>query len=125
MIQILDQVAQQSDFVVIDSPPAGAVTDATVLAARVDGVLLVIEPKHTRLPSAVQVVQQLRRAGANVVGLVFNNIPLGRSGYYNGYYSGYYYQYLYPYGEDGRKGRELRRRRVKVKKRHGAEVAGE
>jgi non-specific protein-tyrosine kinase len=116
MIHILDQVAKQSDFVVIDSPPAGAVTDAIVLAARVDGVLLVVEPKHTRLPSVVQVVEQLRRAGANVVGLVFNNVPLGRSGYYNGYYSGYYYQYLYPYGEDGPKGGKPRRRRVKVKK---------
>jgi len=116
MIQILDQVAKQTDFVVIDSPPAGAVTDAIVLAARVDGVLLVVEPKHTRLPSVVQVVEQLRRAGANVVGLVFNNVPLGRSGYYNGYYSGYYYQYVYPYGEDGPKGGKARRRRVKVKK---------
>lgn len=116
MTQILDQVVQRSDFVIIDSPPAGAVTDATLLAARVDGVLLVIEPKRTRLPSAVQVVQQLRRAGANVVGLVFNNIPLGRSGYYNGYYSGYYYQYVYPYGEDGREGRQPQRRRVRVKK---------
>lgn len=116
MIQILDQVAKQTDFVVIDSPPAGAVTDAIVLAARVDGVLLVVEPKHTRLPSVVQVVEQLRRAGANVVGLVFNNVPLGRSGYYNGYYSGYYYQYVYPYGEDGPKGGKPRRRRVKVKK---------
>jgi hypothetical protein len=64
----------------------------------------------------VQVVEQLRRAGANVVGLVFNNVPLGRSGYYNGYYSGYYYQYVYPYGEDGLKGGKPRRRRVKVKK---------
>ena len=116
MIQILDQVAKQTDFVVIDSPPAGAVTDAIVLAARVDGVLLVVEPKHTRLPSVVQVVEQMRRAGANVVGLVFNNVPLGRSGYYNGYYSGYYYQYVYPYGEDGPKGGKPRRRRVKVKK---------
>jgi non-specific protein-tyrosine kinase len=116
MIQILDQVAKQTEFVVIDSPPAGAVTDAIVLAARVDGVLLVVEPKHTRLPSVVQVVEQLRRAGANVVGLVFNNVPLGRSGYYNGYYSGYYYQYVYPYGEDGLKGGKPRRRRVKVKK---------
>jgi hypothetical protein len=62
------------------------------------------------------VVEQLRRAGANVVGLVFNNVPLGRSGYYNGYYSGYYYQYVYPYGEDGPKGGKPRRQRVKVKK---------
>ena len=116
MNQILEQVAKQSDFVVIDSPPAGAVTDAIVLAARVDGVLLVVEPMHTRLLSAVQVVEQLRRAGANVVGLVFNNVPLGRSGYYNGYYSGYYYQYVYPYGEDGHEGGKPRRRRVKVKK---------
>jgi capsular exopolysaccharide synthesis family protein len=117
MTQILDLVAGQSDFVIIDSPPAGAVTDPVVLAPHVDGVILVVEPKRTQLLSAVRVVEDLRRAGANVLGLVFNNVSIGRTGYYNGYYSGYYYQYVYTYGDDGHGKGKAKRKRTKAKTR--------
>jgi non-specific protein-tyrosine kinase len=101
MTQILQAAAQAADIVIIDSPPMGVVTDASVLAPRVDAVLLVVEPGQTPLAAARQAVDQLRRAGANVIGLVFNNVVLKRGGYYNGYYSGHY-SYEYAYGEDGR-----------------------
>ena len=107
---ILEELGKRGDYIVIDSPPASVVTDATILAARVDGVLLVIEPKRTRLASAVQVVDQMRRAGANVIGLVVNNIRPGHSGYYSTYYIKYTYE------EEPIEGGEVRRRRVKVKK---------
>jgi len=100
MERILAGLATSYDMVVVDSPPAGVVTDAAVLAGRVDGVLLVVEPKQTKLGAAMQTVEQLRRAGANLIGVVFNNVPLRRAGYYGGQYNGYYYQYAYDYGDD-------------------------
>lgn len=105
MLQIIHMLKGKYDFIIIDSPPVGAVTDATVLASRVDGVLMVVEPKKTRLGAAAQAVEQLRRADANLIGIVFNNVPIKRAGYYAGYASGYYcYQYAYSYG-NGRNGK--------------------
>ena len=98
MGQILDLVSEQADIVILDSPPAGVVTDAAVLAAKVDAVLLVVQPKRTPIGAAKQAMEQLQRAEANVIGIVFNNVSLRGSGYYyNGYYSGYYYHYEYDY----------------------------
>jgi non-specific protein-tyrosine kinase len=107
---IFDEVKKKYEYVVIDSPPASVVTDATILAARVDGVILVVEPKRTRLAAAVQVVSQMRRAGANVAGLVVNNIRPGHTGYYSSYYIKYTYE------EEPLENGEIRRRRVKAKK---------
>ncbi len=103
MLTILSKMEESADVVIIDSPPF-LVTDASVLASRVDGVILVIEPGTTTRNSALAVVNQLRRANANVIGVVFNRIDSNRAYAYGGYryYTSYYryhkgYQY---YGED-------------------------
>ncbi len=98
MIEILEGLATQADMVVLDSPPAGVVTDAVVMAPRVDGVILVVQPGKTKLPILLQAVELLRRSGANLLGVVFNNVPLNRAGYYGGYR----YQYAYGNGLDGK-----------------------
>jgi capsular exopolysaccharide synthesis family protein len=119
MSQLLDMFKGKYDFVVIDSPPIGVVTDPTVLSARVDGTLLVVEPKKTKLAAAIQALEQLRRANANVIGMVFNNVPMSRAGYYTGYSSGYYYyQYAYSYtkSEDGKEPQEFSTRKIKKEK---------
>ncbi|MCA9953067.1 MAG: polysaccharide biosynthesis tyrosine autokinase [Anaerolineales bacterium] len=102
MNQLLTAFTDQYDMVIIDSPPL-IVSDAAVLAARVDGVLLVLEPGRTEIGAASASVEQLRRVNANVLGVVFNRMPKKRPGYYTGY-SYYYDQYYQPYGykEDGR-----------------------
>ncbi len=91
MAQFLDQVKEQYDIIVFDSPPI-LVSDATVLASRVDGVLLVLNPGQTKKDAARATVEQVQRVGAKVIGLVFNRIPRHRSDYYGGYrhYSRYY-----------------------------------
>ena len=93
----------------------GAVTDPVILSAKTDAVLLVVEPKKTRMGAAVQAVEQLKRADANLIGMVYNNVPMKRAGYYTGYYSGYYYQYAYAY-TNGKNGKEP----VRAKRRVGA-----
>ena len=90
MSDILETLKRQADLVIIDSPPVMAVTDASVLAQRVDGVLLVIIPGETNTAAAKQTVQQLRRANANILGVVLNEVDLQRSRYTYYYYKGYY-----------------------------------
>ena len=106
MQQILAKVEAQSDVVILDSPPVIAVTDATVLSQRVDGVLLVIQPGTAKVAAIQKAIEQLRRVGANVIGVVLNNVASNSSRY-----SYYYYYYVDDYYGDRR-----RQKRKKKKK---------
>lgn len=99
MVDIIHQLKDQADLVVIDTPPLLAVTDACVLAPRVDGVLLIIKPGVTKLAACKQAVEQLRHVGAKILGVVLNEIEIKRSRYYYYHYRGYYYAYYDSYGE--------------------------
>lgn len=96
MDKILNDLVSVSDMVVIDSPPS-LVSDATILSAKVDGVILVLQPGNTSSASAIATLEQLERAGARVLGVVLNRIPRNRAEYYGGYqhYSLYYQGYSY------------------------------
>ena len=89
---ILGELSSSAEVVVIDSPPT-VVTDAQVMAPKVDGILLVIQPGQTRADSATAACEQFERAGGRLLGVVFNRIPRNRNHYYGGYryYSPYYY----------------------------------
>lgn len=95
MRDILDRIKEQSDITFIDTPPTMSVTDAVVLAPVVDGVIIVVKPGTTKMAAFEQSVDQLRRVGANLLGVIINDLDFNRSryGYYykNYYYSGYYY----------------------------------
>ncbi len=99
MTNFLQHVEDISDVVVIDSPPS-IVTDAAILSAKVDGVVLVVHPGKTHADDARAQLDQMRRAGARVVGVVLNRIPRRRGGYYSryGYKYHYYRNYRYDYG---------------------------
>lgn len=100
MIRLISNLKEVSDIVIFDSPPV-LLADASLLASRVDGVLIVVQPGHSRMDTTKVMVEQLRRAGANIIGVVFNRIPDNRSDYYGGYshYSRYYKYHGYYYGE--------------------------
>jgi capsular exopolysaccharide synthesis family protein len=96
MSRLLADLAGRFAMVLVDSSPASVVTDPVVLSEKVDAVLLVVEPGKSELPAAEHAVRALRRAGANLIGVVFNNVPLKRASYYGSYK----YQYEYKYEED-------------------------
>jgi capsular exopolysaccharide synthesis family protein len=91
MLRILEELSAEYDMIVIDSPPS-LVADAQVLAARVDGVLLVMQPGKTSVKTLRLTLEQLKRAGARILGVALNRIPRDRGGYYGGYHydQGYY-----------------------------------
>jgi Mrp family chromosome partitioning ATPase len=98
MSAILEKIKRHVDLVVLDTPPLMAVTDAAVLAPRVDGVLLVIKPGATRLSACRHSVEQLRRAGANILGVVLNDVNMRSARYRYSYYRSYYNSYYKKYG---------------------------
>lgn len=89
MQEVLHTLKNQADLVIVDTPAAAAVTDPSVLASHMDGVLLVVRPGVTKLALLQQSVEQLRRSGATLLGVVLNDVENKRSRY-NYYYKGYY-----------------------------------
>lgn len=69
---LLDQLRQQFDFVLIDSSPILVVTDACVVAPRVDGVLMVIRASKNGRPRAQRAKEILESVGAKILGIVVN-----------------------------------------------------
>ena len=78
---ILERMCEQADIVIIDTPPALAVTDASVLAPQVDGVVLVIRAGQTRKDALKETVTQMRSANANIIGVVLNDLDVNHSAY--------------------------------------------
>lgn len=75
------------DWVVIDSPPVMAVTDASIIAHEVTGVLFVIGAEMTSRHAARRALDQLEQVQAKLVGAVLNGVDVDRNPYY---YSDYY-----------------------------------
>ena len=100
MAEICTELAKNFDHIVIDSPPVLAVTDATIMAGLVDGVVLIAESGRTHRAGLLRTRAVLENAGARILGVVLNKLDLRRDGSY-GYGYGYHYypQYgRYPYG---------------------------
>jgi len=75
------------DWVIIDSPPVMAVTDAALVAHSASGVVFVVGAEMTSRHAAKSAVDQMRRVQARFVGTVLNRVDLDRNAYY---YSRYY-----------------------------------
>lgn len=88
MQRLQEQLRGQYDTIIFDSPPTLAVTDATVLGASSDGVILVVRAGETDEVAAQRALQQLKRVQAKIAGTVLNGIQKQRDRYYN-YYSYY------------------------------------
>lgn len=81
MNEVLAMLRDTAEYVLIDTPPIIAVTDAAVLAPRVDGVLLVINAGKTRRDLAVKARDMLQQVNAHLLGVVLNNATLDKSAY--------------------------------------------
>jgi len=83
--QIIADLVSKADIVLFDAPPVIAVTDATVLGSKVDGVLLVVSAGKTRREHAARAKELLERANVRVIGAALINAPKDSSmgGYYD------------------------------------------
>ena len=87
MSQLLDRLRADYEVVVVDCAPLNPVTDAALLAARADGVLLVVRHGRTTKDQLRIAVERLRQVGATTIGVALNAVPTRRrdSGQYGGY----------------------------------------
>ncbi|MHB9031663.1 MAG: CpsD/CapB family tyrosine-protein kinase [Anaerolineae bacterium] len=79
MEKILERLVADADIVILDAPPVMTVTDAAILATKVDGVLLVLSAGETKRDQAQRSVERLQKVNAHILGTVLNNAPLDAS----------------------------------------------
>ena len=84
---LLASLSGHFDWVIIDTPPVMAVTDSSVVAHLVTGVLFVVGAEQTSRHAAQRALEQLEQARAKFVGGVLNRVDLQHNAYY---YSQYY-----------------------------------
>ena len=84
MRDFLTRLAGLADYVLFDTPPIIAVTDAAILAPRVDGVLIVVRAGKTKRDLAIKAKRLLAQVNAPVVGVILNDASLDTKAY--GYY---------------------------------------
>lgn len=95
MRELVQELRSRYGLILFDAPPMIGVSDASILAREVDGVLLVVQ--HRKYPRTVsrRAKEMVENVGGNLVGVVLNNINVSRD------YSYYYHHYYYSYSKAG------------------------
>lgn len=102
MTELLGELKARFDYVLIDTPPIMPVTDAAVLASRMDGVIMLLESGAVSPQAAKEAKTRLEQAGAHILGAVLNKVDVAAGHYgYGGYgKNGYGYYYYYGHEEE-------------------------
>jgi succinoglycan biosynthesis transport protein ExoP len=101
MRNLLKTLSERFAHIIVDSPPAISFTDASILSTFVDGVILVVHGGRSSRAVVRRAKQQLLDVGANIFGVVLNNVKADSHEYYGaGYYSSYYESEYYTAEDD-------------------------
>lgn len=91
MTKLLEGLRRICDYVILDLPPVGEVSDALAVAGETDGVLLLARQDHCNRVALNETVRQFEFVDAKILGIVYNGVKDGSGKY--GYYKKYYKQY--------------------------------
>lgn len=87
MLELIARLEQEADVVIIDVPPL-AVSDPLIVAGLADAIILVARSRRTRSPELARAIQELKRSGTPLLGVVLNDIQ-GPDELYSSYYANY------------------------------------
>lgn len=102
MGQLIEELKEEADILIFDTPPVLTVTDAAVLAPKTNGTLLVVHVGKTRRDTLSQAVERIRKTNSQPLGVVLNRIKPSHGSYY-------YYQYYNTYTRGGKSRKKKRR----------------
>jgi succinoglycan biosynthesis transport protein ExoP len=107
---LLERLRTMADYVLVDCPPVLSAADTSVLAQKVDGVLLVVEAGRTRTQMFERAVAALQGVKAHVLGTILTKVGVRRGASSYDYY--YYYSNYYTDDENGRRKKRRHHRGV-------------
>ena len=86
--ELIKNISTYYDYVLIDVPPVAMVSDPITISTYTDAVLLVVAYSETDSETAKRAADSLRHVNANIIGTIFNKIPVSKKNkyYYNSYY---------------------------------------
>ncbi|HIS56562.1 MAG TPA: CpsD/CapB family tyrosine-protein kinase [Candidatus Fimimorpha excrementavium] len=96
----IEKLRELYDYIVIDTPPIGSVTDAAVISQVCDGIIFVCASGSIRRKMAQDIVRQLSATKCKILGTVLTRVERSGKGYYGKYY-GKYGDYYGAYGKGG------------------------
>ena len=96
MCELLETLREQYDYVILDFPPVGEVSDALALVERTDGMLMVVRQNYCNRPVMLSTLRQFEFVGARILGIVYNSVQEHGGSY--GYGKKYSYRYGRKYG---------------------------
>ncbi|MBP1763001.1 MAG: capsular exopolysaccharide family [Firmicutes bacterium] len=86
LYKIFETLKNEATVILIDTPPILAVTDALILAGRVDGVALIMDSGSVRPDDAQKAKNRLIKAKANILGVIMNRVDDADEEVYSSYY---------------------------------------
>ncbi len=95
LVEAIAELRTKFKFIVIDSPPIMAATDAVILSVQADGVLIVVRSGETPKEAFTRTRDLLNSVKCRILGVVLNAVDASAPDYY---YSYRYYPYSYGYG---------------------------
>ena len=104
--ELLDKLAQNYRFVIIDTPPLGSVSDGALIASMCDGAVLVVCAGETPKAMIRQSLHEIEQSGCKLLGTVLNRAEVKSRAYgkyYGKYANKYGYGYGYGYGKEEKK----------------------
>lgn len=86
---LLEELSKRYEYVIIDTPPLGLVSDSSVIGKKVDGALLVTRQAYSNHKIIKNVIGALEFAQVRILGFVLNDFSLSSVGYRYGKYGKY------------------------------------
>lgn len=86
MTIFLEEMKKHFDYIIMDTPPVGAVTDSQVLSTKVDGTILVVKAGQTKKDVVMNSINAIKKVNGNIIGTVLNGVEQSKNKYY--YYYG-------------------------------------
>ncbi len=97
MKDLLAEAKEKFNIVLLDTPPVLAVIDPVIVASLADSTVFVVRAGKTTRRPLVRAIEEIRKSKADIIGVVFNEVRIGRQGIGTPFY--HYYQYEYESAE--------------------------
>ena len=85
MTALIENLKENFDYIILDTPPVQAVTDSQILSTKADGSILVVRSEKTKKDSVQNAIGLLKKVNANIIGTVLNGVDNSKNKY-NYYY---------------------------------------
>ena len=89
---LLESFKGKFDYIIVDSPPVGIISDAAILSSLVDGVLFVVKANGYPREHVLRSIKSLSSVNAKITGIVLTHLDRGKGYYYRSYYTRSYYR---------------------------------